>query len=193
MLEGYMGRCWLSVISRDDLCVCGEQIFWSFPTFSRQSRKTDWFGPCTRNDKVMLFQWMQNTQTAGQTARAVFYFSLSLSLASCSALGKIVSSLVMITMRVSGLWGQKDITRARPHWKRSCLDSTRPGISGQVRNIKTVAYPVLHWPTGQKSKDTKRGHSSFWGLTVGWGCTVGPRGLLNIMQLTGQQSITANI
>lgn len=121
------------------------------------------------------------------------FISLSLSLASCSALGKIVSSLVMITMRVSGLWGQKDITRARPHWKRSCLDSTRPGISGQVCNIKTMAYPVLHWPTGQKSKDTKRGHSSFWGLTVGWGCTVGPRGLLNIMQLTGQQSNTADI
>lgn len=135
----------------------------------------------------------KHTDSRTNCTSCLLFLSLSLSLASCSALGKIVSSLVMITMRVSGLWGQKDITRARPHWKRSCLDSTRPGISGQVRNIKTMAYPVLHWPTGQKSKDTKRGHSSFWGLTVGWGCTVGPRGLLNIMQLTGQQSITANI
>lgn len=175
------------------VCVCGEQIFWSSPTFSRQSRKTDWFGPCTRNDnKVMLFQWMLKHTDSRTNCTSCLLF-LSLSLASCSALGEIVSSLVMITMRVSGLWGQKHITRARPHWKRSCLDSTRPGISGQVRNIKTTAYPVLHWPTGQKSKDTKRGQSSFWGLTVGWGCTVGPRGLLNIMQLTGQQSIAADI
>lgn len=56
-----------------------------------------------------------------------------------------------------------------------------------------MAFPVLHWPRGQKSNGTKRGQRLFWALTERWGCTVGPRGLLNIIQLRGQQSLSADI
>lgn len=117
---------------------------------------------------------------------------LSLSLASCFALGQLVSSLPMRMMRVSGLWGQTDILKR--HSNRSHRDSTRlgPGVrSGPVHNIKPWLFLCCTGQQGGSKNTTKRGQRSSWGLMGLRGGRVGPTGSFNIMQLTGQQSLSA--